>query len=213
MSEKSSVKQLDKESLTAWMSANVNGFAGPLTVEKFPGGQSNPTYQVETPNTNYVLRRKPPGKLLPGAHAVERDFRIMSALESQGVPVPHCFALCEDDAVLGTPFYIMEKVEGRIFWDPKLPEVPEEQRASYYESMGDVIAALHNVNYVKAGLETGCATGCQKISLTTELVAHWCTVITVVTILFFILLNPELLQYWIGSSLHWGILWQISRFT
>jgi len=153
MSEKSSVKQLDTESLTAWMSANVNGFAGPLTVEKFPGGQSNPTYQVETPNTNYVLRRKPPGKLLPGAHAVEREFRIMSALESQGVPVPHCFALCEDDAVLGTPFYIMEKVEGRIFWDPKLPEVPQEQRASYYESMGDVIAALHNVNYVKAGLE------------------------------------------------------------
>ncbi len=153
MSDTGSVKQLDTKSLTAWMSANVNGFTGPLTVEKFPGGQSNPTYQVQTPKTNYVLRRKPPGKLIPGAHAVEREFRIMSALESQGVPVPHCFALCEDESVLGTPFFIMEKVEGRIFWDPKLPEVPEEQRANCYESMGDVIAALHNVDYVKAGLE------------------------------------------------------------
>ncbi len=153
MSETGSVKQLDTDSLTAWMNANVGDFAGPLTVEKFPGGQSNPTYKVETPNTNYVLRRKPAGKLLPGAHAVEREFRIMSALESQGVPVPHCFALCEDDSVLGTPFFIMEKVEGRIFWDPKLPEVPQEQRAAYYESMGDVIASLHNVDYVSAGLE------------------------------------------------------------
>ena len=153
MTEASSAMQLDTESLTAWMSANVNGFSGPITVEKFPGGQSNPTYQVQTAEANYVLRRKPPGKLLPGAHAIEREFRIMSALESQGVPVPHCFALCEDDDVLGTPFFIMEKVEGRIFWNPTLPEVPEEQRASCYESMGEVIATLHNVDYVSAGLE------------------------------------------------------------
>ncbi len=153
MSNKESLHTLNLESLSDWMTTNVAGFSGDISVSKFPGGQSNPTYKLETPEKNYVLRRKPPGKLLPGAHAVEREYRVMSALESQGVPVPHCFALCEDESILGTPFFVMEKVEGRIFWDPKLPEVPIEERATCYASMGKVIARLHTVDYANAGLE------------------------------------------------------------
>ncbi len=145
---------LNSENLENWMRLNIDGFSGPITVSKFPGGQSNPTYQVSTAHKKYVLRRKPPGKLLPGAHAVEREYRIMSALEPLGFPVPRCFQLCEDEEVVGTPFFVMEKVEGRIFWDAAFAELPKSERAAYYQSMVEVIAQLHNVDYVQAGLET-----------------------------------------------------------
>lgn len=148
----SDAADFDTSKLLQWMESNVENFKGPLTLKKFPGGQSNPTFQVSTPTRQYVLRRKPPGKLLPGAHAVEREYRIMSALEPLGFPVPHCHALCEETEVVGTPFFIMEKVEGRIFWDPTLPEVAKAQRVLCYESMGGVIAELHGIDYDAAGL-------------------------------------------------------------
>ena len=104
-----------------WMREHVEGYQGPLTVRQFKGGQSNPTYQLITPGRSYVMRRKPPGKLLPSAHAVDREFRVIAALGTQGFPVAKAYALCTDDAVIGAAFYIMEMVEGRVFWDPTLP--------------------------------------------------------------------------------------------
>ena len=109
--------------LEAWLRGHVEGFRGPLAAERFAGGQSNPTYLIETPARRYVLRRKPPGKLLPSAHAVDREFRVMRALAQTPVPVPRVFALCEDDAVIGSAFYVMEHLDGRIFWDQRLPEI------------------------------------------------------------------------------------------
>ena len=145
---------IDERKLTEWMSENISGFKGPLTLAKFSGGQSNPTYKVTTPQTNYVLRRKPPGKLLPGAHAVEREYQIMSALAETDVPVPHCYALCEDVDVIGTPFFIMEMMDGRIIWEPRMPEVALADRADHYAAMVSVIAELHKVDYKKIGLES-----------------------------------------------------------
>lgn len=144
--------KFDEASLAAFMSGNVEGFKGPLTVQKFKGGQSNPTYLLTTPRKKYVLRRKPPGKLLPSAHAVDREYRVMKALGAQGFPVPKTFALCEDDAVIGTAFFIMDFVEGRIFWDASLPEAaPVERRALFFELV-DVIAELHQIDFKAAGL-------------------------------------------------------------
>lgn len=134
------------------MRENVPGFSGPIRVSKFAGGQSNPTFRVSTPARDYVLRRKPPGKLLPGAHAVEREYRVMTALGRLGFPVPDTFGLCEDPGVVGTPFFLMELVEGRIFWDPALPEVPRRERKDYYASMCETIARLHSIDYRQAGL-------------------------------------------------------------
>jgi aminoglycoside phosphotransferase (APT) family kinase protein len=142
----------DTERLEAWMAREVDGFEGPLDVEKFPGGQSNPTFKLTSPGGQYVLRRKPPGKLLKGAHAVEREYRIISALGPLGFPVPRTFGLCEDNEVVGTPFFIMDMVEGRIFWDPRLPEVPVHERHVYYDSMCETIARLHMIDYEAAGL-------------------------------------------------------------
>ena len=144
--------RFNEESLAAWMSQHVPNFEGPLTVEQFKGGQSNPTYKLVTPARSYVLRRKPPGPLLKGAHAIDREARIMSALVSTGFPVPHIHALCTDDRVIGTWFYVMELVEGRIFWDPALPEIAEDHRAAYFDAMNATIARLHRVDYDAIGV-------------------------------------------------------------
>ena len=121
--------RINEANLAEWMRAHVEGFSGPLTVLQFKGGQSNPTYKLDTPSRSYVMRRKPFGKLLPSAHAVDREFRVISALSRQGFPVAHAYALCTDDNVIGTTFYIMSMEEGRVFWDPTLPsQTPEARR-------------------------------------------------------------------------------------
>lgn len=139
--------------LEAWLVKNVPGFAGPVTVKRFSDGQSNPTYLVATPTSNYVLRRKPSGVLLPSAHAVDREFRVIGALSSTGtVPVPRALALCTDDSVIGTAFYVMSHVAGRVFWNPRFPEIPREQRRAYGESLTAAIASVHRVDWRAAGL-------------------------------------------------------------
>ncbi|MDB5692738.1 MAG: aminoglycoside phosphotransferase, partial [Alphaproteobacteria bacterium] len=122
----------DGARLEAWLAREVPGFSGPLTVEQFRGGQSNPTYRLTTPARSYVLRRKPPGKLLPGAHAVEREYRVLAALAGQDFPVPPVHGLCLDEDVIGTPFYVMDMVEGRIFWEADFPQVAREERPAYF---------------------------------------------------------------------------------
>ena len=134
------------------MQAHIAGFRGPIEVRQFAGGQSNPTFLVQSANHSYVLRRKPPGKLLPSAHAVDREYRVIAALADTAVPVAKAYALCEDPEVIGTPFYVMDYVEGRVFWDAALPEVAGEQRRAVYNEMTRVIAALHSVDYGAAGL-------------------------------------------------------------
>jgi aminoglycoside phosphotransferase (APT) family kinase protein len=144
--------RFDEAGLARFMQARVAGFSGPLTVHKFKGGQSNPTYLLTTPEKKYVLRRKPPGPLLPSAHAVEREYRVMTALGANGFPAPRTYALCEDPTVIGTAFFIMDYVDGRIFWDASLPGVePAERRALYFELV-DVIAQLHQIDVAAAGL-------------------------------------------------------------
>jgi aminoglycoside phosphotransferase (APT) family kinase protein len=139
--------------LEAWLDAHVEGFRGPLAAERFAGGQSNPTYRLAAFSGQYVLRRKPPGPLLPSAHAVDREFRVMRALAATTVPVPQVLALCEDDSVIGSAFYIMEFLDGRIFWDQRLPEIADPaERAQIFQSMNGVIAALHRVDYAALGL-------------------------------------------------------------
>jgi aminoglycoside phosphotransferase (APT) family kinase protein len=142
----------DTARLAAWMEAHVAGFRGPLTVEQFKGGQSNPTFRLVSPSGRYVLRRKPPGKLLPSAHAVDREYRVIRALYGTGVPVARPHALCEDDGVIGTAFYIMDYVEGRIFWDQTLPGMSAPERAAVFDAMNEVIARLHRVDYAAVGL-------------------------------------------------------------
>ena len=146
--------RFDERRLASFMAANVAGFTPPLTVEQFKGGQSNPTYRLtDGAGRRYVLRRKPPGKLLPSAHAVDREFRVISALNKTNVPTPRAHALCEDDSVVGTAFYIMEYCDGRVLWDPLLPEVPKEGRAAIHKATFDVLARLHAVDYKALGLE------------------------------------------------------------
>ena len=144
--------KFDQGALQAWMDSHVDGFAGPLTIEQFKGGQSNPTYKLVTPGRQYVLRRKPPGKLLPSAHAVDREFKVMNALGHQGFPAPKMHGLCEDDAVIGTAFYVMDFVEGRIFWDPYLPDLAPARRAEIYDAANAALAQLHGIDYDAAGL-------------------------------------------------------------
>lgn len=143
---------LDEASLVRWMRSNVPGFAGPLTVEQFKGGQSNPTYKLVTPARSYVLRRKPPGQLLKGAHAVEREARVMAALGGADFPIAHVYALCEDPAVIGSTFFVMEMVEGRIFWDASLASVSTAERAALFDAMNATIAQLHMLDYQALGL-------------------------------------------------------------
>jgi aminoglycoside phosphotransferase (APT) family kinase protein len=144
--------ELPLASLETYLRTALPAFAGPLTVRQFSGGQSNPTYRLDTPSRSYVLRRKPPGALLPGAHAVEREYRVMHALAGTKVPVPQCYALCLDPSVVGTPFFIMEHVAGRIFWDPSLPAVPAPERRLYYSALVSALADLHRLDYLALGL-------------------------------------------------------------
>ncbi len=145
--------QFDVSALEAYLQQQIEDFAGPLTVEQFKGGQSNPTYKLLTPGRNYVLRRKPPGKLLKSAHAVDREYRVITALDGSEVPVAKTWCLCEDDSVIGTAFYVMDCVEGRIFWDPRLPDMEPADRADIYSEMNRVIAALHQIEPKDVGLE------------------------------------------------------------
>jgi aminoglycoside phosphotransferase (APT) family kinase protein len=140
--------------LAAWLEARLPGFAGPLGIEQFKGGQSNPTFKLITPAATYVLRTKPGpvAKLLPSAHAIEREYRVMAALRGQGVPVPEMLALCEDESVIGRAFYVMGFVAGRVLWNQALPDVANAERHALYDEMNRVIAALHKVDVRAAGL-------------------------------------------------------------
>ncbi len=144
----------DSGALAAWMSAYVEGFAGPLSVEMFKGGQSNPTYKLITPGRTYVMRAKPGpvAKLLPSAHAIEREFAVMRRLHGTDVPVARMHALCEDESVIGRAFYIMEFVEGRVLWDQTLPGMTPAERGAHYDELNRVIAALHKVDCAARGL-------------------------------------------------------------
>ncbi|HSI01546.1 MAG TPA: phosphotransferase, partial [Reyranella sp.] len=144
----------DEARLTDYMTTNVDGFRGPLRVLQFEGGQSNPTFHLtDRDGRMYVLRKKPPGKLLPSAHQVDREYRVIKALSDQtDVPVPKPYALCRDNAVIGTDFYIMEFLPGRIFADPKMPGIPAADRGRIFDSMNDVLARIHNVDYRAVGL-------------------------------------------------------------
>ena len=144
--------KLDIEALEAWLSEHVAGFRGPLQIERFAGGQSNPTYRLSAPSGRYVLRKKPEGALLPSAHAVDREYRVMTALRDTPVPVPRTFGYCADAAVIGTPFFVMDCVEGRIFWDPSLPELSRAERGALWDDVNRVVAALHRVDVAAAGL-------------------------------------------------------------
>jgi aminoglycoside phosphotransferase (APT) family kinase protein len=146
--------RFDEGALTAWMNDHVEGFAGPLEVRQFKGGQSNPTYQLVTPAKTYVMRRKPPGKLLPSAHAVDREFRVISALYPTGFPVARPFGLCVDESVIGTMFYVMDMVEGRILWDQTLPAYAPSERHAIHMAALKTLADLHNTDYRAVSLES-----------------------------------------------------------
>jgi aminoglycoside phosphotransferase (APT) family kinase protein len=153
--------RFDGVTVERWMESHVDCFSGPLTVSQFKGGQSNPTYRLETPSGRaFVLRRKPPGKLLPGAHAVDREARVMDALGAQGFPVPHVHGLCEDADVIGTPFFVMDLVEGRIVWEASFPGLTPARRAAHFDAMNATIARLHSYDPQSIGLgDYGRATG------------------------------------------------------
>lgn len=144
--------RLDEDKLSIWLAGTVADYAGPLTVFQFKGGQSNPTYRLDTPERSYVLRRKPFGPLLPSAHAVDREFKVISALHAAGFPVAKAYGLCEDAAVIGSAFYVMEMVEGRILWDARLPELPKAERRAIFEAEIDTLAKLHSYDPVAIGL-------------------------------------------------------------
>ena len=147
--------RFDERGLETYLVENVPGFAAPLTVEQFKGGQSNPTYRLTDANgRRYVLRRKPPGQLLPSAHAVDREYRVMTALGSVGFPVPKTYVLCDDVSIVGTAFFVMDCVDGRIIWDQSLPGMSRDERAAIYDEMNRVIALLHSVDYKAIGLDT-----------------------------------------------------------
>ena len=146
--------RFDEAALERYLSTHVPGFVGPIEVRQFAGGQSNPTFFLRAGGRGYVLRKKPPGTLLPSAHAVDREYRVLSALAKTDVPVPRVFVLCEDESVIGQAFYLMDWVEGRIFRDPTLPRLRPEERAAIYDAMNDTLARLHRVDYRAVGLET-----------------------------------------------------------
>lgn len=145
---------LDIQALGAWLSAHLPGFAGLRTIEMFKGGQSNPTYKLITPDKSYVMRTKPGlgAKLLPSAHAIEREFAVMHGLYGTDVPVAQMHCLCEDESVIGRAFYVMEFVQGRVLWDQSLPGMTRQQRSAIYDEMNRVLAALHTVDFAKCGL-------------------------------------------------------------
>ena len=145
-------QQLDTTALGAYLTRHLPGFSGALRAEKFAGGQSNPTFKLSAGGKSYVLRRKPPGELLKSAHAVDREYRVISALRATPVPVPRTYLLCEDESVIGSMFYVMAFLEGRILWDPALPESDNAERAAIYDAMNAAMAALHNVDVDAVGL-------------------------------------------------------------
>jgi aminoglycoside phosphotransferase (APT) family kinase protein len=152
--------RFDEAALARWLENHVPGFRGPLTVSQFKGGQSNPTYKLDTPSASYVLRRKPPGKILPGAHAVDREYRVMAALGGEGFPVPRVHALCEDEGVIGTAFFVMDLVPGRIVWEAHFPALEPEERAAHFDAMNATMAQLHSLDPAAIGLsDYGKATG------------------------------------------------------
>jgi aminoglycoside phosphotransferase (APT) family kinase protein len=144
----------DTAALTRWLAANLEGFDGPLSIEMFKGGQSNPTYKLITPQRSYVMRAKPGpvARLLPSAHAIEREFAVMRGLHGTDVPVPRMYCLCEDESVIGRAFYVMEFMAGRVLWDQSLPGMTTAQRGEIYDEMNRVIAALHTVKFAERGL-------------------------------------------------------------
>ena len=144
--------RFDEAVLEAYLAARIPGFRGPMTVEQFKGGQSNPTYRIAAGDRQYVLRRKPPGKLLPSAHAVDREFAVMTALGKTDVPVPKTWLLCTDETVIGTAFFVMDCVPGRIFWEQALPGMAPAERGAIYDEMNRVIAALHRIDPAAVGL-------------------------------------------------------------
>src|SRR5690349_10691090 len=143
---------IDVARLEAFLAARLSDFAPPLTVRQFKGGQSNPTYLLETPARRYVLRRKPPGKLLPSAHAVDREYRVIGALRAEGFPVAEPLAYCADESVAGTPFYVMSFADGRVFWEPQMPSSNAAERAAIYDAMNEAIARLHSFEPARIGL-------------------------------------------------------------
>lgn len=146
--------KLDEKRLTEWMAANVEGFAGPISLSKFKGGQSNPTYRIDTPAVSYVLRRQPFGKLLPSAHAVDREYKAMAALGPTGFPVPRAYGLCEDPEVIGSMFFIMSLADGRSLWDGALPAVQDNaERTAIYNAMIDTLADLHTTDVTAIGMD------------------------------------------------------------
>jgi aminoglycoside phosphotransferase (APT) family kinase protein len=149
------VNDIDVAMLAAYLQGRIDGFRAPLRAERFGGGQSNPTYLLtDGAGQRCVLRKKPAGTLLPSAHAVDREYRVMKALEQTDVPVPSMYCYCDDAQVIGTPFYVMAFVEGRIFWDPALPELDASARSAMYDEMNRVVSALHKVDYQAVGLES-----------------------------------------------------------
>ncbi len=145
--------RFDVGRLERYLAEHVEGFSGPLEVEQFKGGQSNPTYLLRAPSGRYVLRRKPPGDLLPSAHAVDREYRVITALGKTDVPVPRTFCLCRDPEIVGTWFFVMEWVEGRVLWEALLPGYETDERAAIYDAMNDTLARLHRVDYSAIGLD------------------------------------------------------------
>ncbi len=145
-------RAFDEDVLREYLTGAVAEFDGPMTVRQFEGGQSNPTFKLETADAAYVLRRKPPGPLPKSAHAVDREFRVMSALFEAGLPVAEPLVLCEDEEVIGSMFYLMRFVPGRVFWDPKMPELTPEERGAVYDSANETLACLHKVDYEQLGL-------------------------------------------------------------
>ena len=144
--------EIDPARLDEWMRVHVPGYSGPLEIAQFSGGQSNPTYRISTPGARYVLRRKPSGELAPGAHAVDREARVMQALKNTGFPVPQVHCLCMDEAVIGSHFYVMEFVDGRIFWNSRFESVQPDERRAYFDAMNATLARLHMLDPQQIGL-------------------------------------------------------------
>ncbi len=144
--------RFDEGRLDAWLAEHVEGYSGALQVLQFKGGQSNPTFWLADRERQYALRKKPPGKLLQSAHAVDREYRVMRALRDTDVPTARMYALCEDEAIIGTPFFVMEYVDGRIFWNVQLPEVARDERHAVYDELARVLAAIHAVDIESVGL-------------------------------------------------------------
>jgi aminoglycoside phosphotransferase (APT) family kinase protein len=153
MSEQNGVEQLDEAKLAIYLSEHISDFKGPVTATKFAGGQSNPTFKLQTANATYVLRRQPPGKLLKSAHAVDREYRVIKALENTDVPVAKVYHLCEDIDVIGSMFYVMEFMDGKVYWDSSLPDITDTKiRNTMYQNMVKTMATMHNIDVNEVGL-------------------------------------------------------------